>query len=194
MDCLSEIFCSQKINDHDKQLIQIPSTPSQPHHQDLVKNDSNYKKKRQSNDNERDSLIRKNLVEKKILHRDIERHRRHEMATLCATLRSNLSYESTKLDMTGVVHIMDDPPKYLLDGMIVKMKIRLSAESYNLRNSYFPFISLGNWMMTHMKMPEAVIMRGRIFPQRSIFLSLYLFSSYLLGRICSHIAHNRLVK
>ncbi|KAM3376153.1 transcription factor [Capsicum galapagoense] len=96
MDCLSEIFCSQKIKDHDKQLIQIPSTPSQLHHQDLVKNDSNYKKKRQANDNERDSLIRKNLVEKKILHRDIERHRRHEMATLCAALRSNLSYESTK--------------------------------------------------------------------------------------------------
>ncbi|KAF3624637.1 hypothetical protein FXO37_31273 [Capsicum annuum] len=277
MDCLSEIFCSQKIKDHDKQLIQIPSAPCQPHHQDLVKNDSNYKKKRRANDKERDSLTRKNLVQTKILHRDIERHRRQEMATVYATLRSHLPYESIKLrvllsffyakmfiresahyqikkleikrkklenlalcspkddkcfrdyvtinscdcgveilinervplsrvlkelvkrqlnvvscvstkvderllhriqlelDMTGVVHIMHDPPKYLLDGMIVKMKIRQSTESYNLTNSYFPFVSLGNWMMTHMMMPEAVIMRRWIFPQRSIFLGLYLF-------------------
>ncbi|KAM3234000.1 hypothetical protein P3L10_019359 [Capsicum annuum] len=96
MDRLSEIFCSQKIKDHDKQLIQIPSAPCQPHHQDLVKNDSNYKKKRRANDKERDSLTRKNLVQTKILHRDIERHRRQEMATVYATLRSHLPYESIK--------------------------------------------------------------------------------------------------
>ncbi|XP_015073213.1 transcription factor bHLH118-like [Solanum pennellii] len=94
MDCLSEIFSSKKIKDHDQQqLIQIPSTPCQPHHQDLPTNDPNYKRKRSISDHkERDSLTRKNSVQKKVLHRDVERHRRQEMSNLYATLRSHLPY------------------------------------------------------------------------------------------------------
>ncbi|XP_006350425.1 transcription factor bHLH118-like [Solanum tuberosum] len=98
MDCLSEIFSSKKIKDHDQQqLIQIPSTPCQPHHQDLATNDPNYKRKRSISDHkERDSLTRKNSVQKRVLHRDVERHRRQEMSNLYATLRSHLPYESIK--------------------------------------------------------------------------------------------------
>ncbi|WMV26041.1 hypothetical protein MTR67_019426 [Solanum verrucosum] len=98
MDCLSEIFSSKKIKDHDQQqLIQIPSTPCQPHHQDLASNGPNYKRKRSISDHkERDSLTRKNSVQKRVLHRDVERHRRQEMSNLYATLRSHLPYESIK--------------------------------------------------------------------------------------------------
>lgn len=99
MDCLSEIFSSKKIKDDDQQLIQIPSTPCQPYHQDLATNDLNYKRKRSTS-----ALTRKNSVQKKILHRDVERHRRQNMANLYATLISHLPYESSKVNLPTTIY------------------------------------------------------------------------------------------